>query len=176
MTVRRDRTCELVWRAERSEMKTIICFYLWLMLGLAVNGCVAASAQLDSSPVGVTYWPVALEATEGQIEVYQPQPEAMKGDVLTTRVAVSLTRPGAAAPVFGAAWLSAHVVTDRDTRTVTIRDLTVKDVRLPGSSATEQQDFARAIGGRLSAAQVTFPLDQLTTSLDTARREQKRGS
>src|SRR5690242_15863131 len=105
-------------------MKAIIDLSLWLMLGLAVNGCVAASAQLDSSPAGITYWPVALEATEGQIELYQPQPEAMAGDVLTARVAASLTRPGAAAPVFGAAWFTAHVVTDRDTRTVTIRDLT----------------------------------------------------
>jgi hypothetical protein len=96
----------------------------------------------------------------------------MKGDMLTARAAVSLTRPGAAAPVFGASWFTAHVTTDRDARTVTIRDVTVKDVRVPGSTGAEQQDFARAIGGRLSAAEVTFPLDQLTASLDTAHCEQ----
>jgi hypothetical protein len=120
----------------------------------------------------VTYWPVALEAAEGRVEIYQPQPEEMKGDMLTARAAVSLTRSAGAAPVFGAAWFTARVFTDRDTRTAAIRDVTVKDVRLPGSTAAEQTDFARAIGGRLSAAQVTFPLDQLMATLDTARREQ----
>jgi len=154
--------------------------HLSLILGLAVSGCAASSPPPDPPPylasaaVGeeVTYWPVTLEATEGRVEVYQPQPEAMKGDTVSARAAVSLTRPGAAAPVFGAAWFTAHVTTDRDTRMVTIRQVTVKDVRLPGSTAAEQREFARAIGGRLSAAEVTFPLDQLTASLDTARREQ----
>src|SRR5258706_12819438 len=80
--------------------------HLWLVLGFAVSGCAASGAPLDPPPPseGVPNWPVALEATEGRVEVYQPQPEAMKGDTLTARPAVSLTPPGAAAPVFGAAW------------------------------------------------------------------------
>jgi hypothetical protein len=153
---------------------------LSVMLGLAVNGCAVSGAPLDPAPEVAggalvdagTYWPIALEATEGSVEVYEPQAEAMTGDTLTARAAVSLMRAGAAAPVFGAAWFTARITTDRDTRMVTIHEVTVKDVRLPGSTAAEQQDFARAIGGRLSAAEVTFPLDQLTASLDTAHREQ----
>jgi hypothetical protein len=158
--------------------------HLGLMLGLAINGCVASSAPLEPQAQvaggqignGATYWPVALEATEGSVEIYQPQPEAMTGDMLTARAAVSLTRPGAAAPVFGAAWFTAHVTTDRDARTVTVHTVTVKDVRVPGSTGAEQQDFARAIGARLSAAEVTFPLDQLTASLDTARLEKNEAA
>jgi hypothetical protein len=146
------------------------------MLGVSINGCAALSAPPDPPPeaagLQVTDWPVALDAAEGRVEVYQPQPEAMKGNSLTARAAVSLTGPGAAAPTFGAAWFAAHVTTDRDTRTVTVHDVTVTDVRLPGSTAAEQQDFASAIGGRLSAMEVTFSLDQLTASLDTAKCEQ----
>jgi hypothetical protein len=74
--------------------------------------------------------------------------------------------------VFGAAWFTAHVITDHDPRVVAFRDLTVKDIHLPGATAAEQQDFIRLISGQLSATEVTFPLDQLTASLDTARREQ----
>ncbi|MDB5289583.1 MAG: hypothetical protein JWL69_824, partial [Phycisphaerales bacterium] len=169
-----------IFQSRRPHHAGPVCYPLLflLMLGLAVNGCGASGppvdppAEITSEPVaqGVTYWPVALEAPEGRVEIYQPQPEAMKGDMLTARTAVSLTRAGAA-PQFGAAWFTAHVVTDRDTRTVTLREVTVKDVRLPGSTPTEQQDFERAIGGRLSAAAVTFPLDQLTASLDTANME-----
>ncbi|MDB5330642.1 MAG: hypothetical protein JWP03_1793, partial [Phycisphaerales bacterium] len=149
-----------------------------LLLGFAGIGCAASSpaadppAEIANQPAaqGVTYWPVSLEAPEGRVEIYQPQPEVMKGDMLTARVAVSLARVGAN-PQFGAAWFTAHAVTDRDTRMVTLREVTVKDARLPGSTPAEQQDFARAIGGRLSAVAVTFPLDQLTASLDTAHME-----
>jgi hypothetical protein len=142
--------------------------FLWLLLGVAVTGCAAQNMPVQET---ATYWPVALDAAEGHIEVYQPQPEAMKGNTLTARAAVSLLRPGASAPVFGAAWFTAHVFTDRDTRTVTVLDVTINDVRLPGSTATEQQDFAGAIRGQFSAIEVTFPLDQLMASLDTAQQE-----
>jgi hypothetical protein len=151
----------------------------WLLLGLTVNGCAAQSEPLDptvQAPTGlydnlVTYWPVALETTDGHIEVYQPQPEKMKGDTLAARAAVSLTRPGASAPVFGAAWFTAHVITDRDTRTVMLYEVAVSNVRLPGSTTAEQQDFALLINERLTTMEVTFPLDQLMASLDTARQE-----
>src|SRR5205814_1315902 len=94
---------------------------MWFALAVTLGGCTASSraqdppAQIDS---GVTYWPVALDAAEGRVEVYQPQPEAMKGDTLTARAAVSLRRPGASSATFGAVWFTAHAVTDRDTRTV----------------------------------------------------------
>jgi hypothetical protein len=153
--------------------------HLWLMLSLMASGCAAQSASLDS-PVRfvdsteevVTYWPVALEAMEGRIEVYQPQPEAMQGDSLTARAAISLTRTATSAPQFGVAWFTARFVADRDTRTITLHQVTVKDVRLTGSTPAQQQDFARTIASELSAMEVTFPLDQLMTSLDTAKQEQ----
>src|SRR5271170_4420781 len=162
-------------------MKThrYLLMYLSLTLGLTVNGCAASDpsqatlAPVASIPVGpvVAYWPIALDSTEGRIEVYQPQPEAMAGNTLTARAAISLMRPGASAPIFGVAWFTAHVITDRDTRTTTLRELTINDVRFPGSTAAEQQDFARAVGGQLSTIEMTFPLDQLMSSLDTAHRE-----
>ena len=63
-----------------------VLVFLWLLLGMAVNGCAAQNMPVQES---VTYWPVALNAVESHIEVYQPQPEAMKGDMLTARAAVS---------------------------------------------------------------------------------------
>jgi hypothetical protein len=147
---------------------------LGMILGLAVNGCAGQSAAPDTSPQVVdeaTDWPVVLVPTEGRVEVYQPQPQTMKGDTLTARAAVSLTRSDTSAPVFGTVWFTAHVITDRDTRTVTLRNVTVDDVRVAGSAPAEERDFKSAIGGRLSDMQVTFPLDQLTSSLDTAECE-----
>ncbi|MDP9174585.1 MAG: hypothetical protein M3O30_12065 [Planctomycetota bacterium] len=160
-----------IFQAQKSRPSLSLGYllaFLWLLLGLAVNGC---AAQNMPAPRAVTYWPVALDAADGHIEVYQPQPEAMKGDTLTARAAASLLRPSASPPVFGTAWFTAHVITDRDTRTATLSGLTINDVRLPGATATEQQDFASAIRRQLSTMEVTFPLDQLMTSLDTAQQE-----
>jgi len=146
--------------------------HLCLVLGLAAIGC-AADNSAAAAPQ-VTYWPVELAATEGRIEIYQPQPEAMAGDMLTARSAVSLTRPGAAAPVFGTAWFTTHIVTDRDTRTVTIRDATVKDVRFPAATAVEEQNFAREIGAR-QAVSSSAPLRMNCSAWrDFDRRYKKR--
>src|SRR6266404_2995075 len=90
----------------RSSLPCYPLVLLSAMLLVALSGCGASTAGAEppalvpdvSVPEGTTYWPVTLEATEGQVEVYQPQPESMKGDMLTARAAVSLTRPGAAAP------------------------------------------------------------------------------
>ena len=150
------------------------CMPLGLMLGLALNGCAASSTVLDPPPQAqeVAAWPVALDATEGLIELYQPQPECMERDTLSARAVVSLTRPGAAAPLFGAVWFTAQVATDLDARTATIRKVTVGDVCLPGPMSAMQQEFALAIGKRLSTAEVTYPLDELTATLDTGHLEQ----
>jgi hypothetical protein len=153
---------------------------LWITVVLTASGCAAPDPPIypptyyDGGAIReeTTYWPVALQVPEGRIEIYQPQPETIKGDMLSARAAVSLIRLGASAAQFGAVWFTAHLITDRDTRMVTLRDITVSNVRLSGSSAAEQQDFLRTISGRLSRINATFPLDQLTASLDTATREQ----
>jgi hypothetical protein len=156
---------------------------VWIHLSLLIcliAGC-AASAAPPTVPIppaeepldqGVAAWPVSFEANQGEIEVYQPQPQALKGNMVTARAAVSLTQAGGAAPIFGAASFTARVVMDSDTRVATFYDVNVTDVKLPGFSAAQQQDFAQQIDTRLSTAQITCPLDQLTTSLDTARQEQ----
>jgi len=145
---------------------------LWLALGFAANGCAAENAPPQITPGQiVSNWPIALDATDGQIEVYQPQPEALKGNILTARAAVSLSRPSASAPVFGTVWFTARVFTDRDTRTATLSSVTINDVRLAASTTAEQQDFASAIRRQLSTMDATFPLDELMTSLDTAKRQ-----
>lgn len=157
---------------------------LWLLFGLAVGGCASSSTPIvadvqfagDPVPPPEIDWPVAIDTADGQLMVYQPQPEHMTGDRLTARAAVSLNPPGAAQPWYGAVWFDARVVTDRDTRTVMMRNASVKDTRLPGANAADQQTFARAVDGWFSTAHVTFPLDQLMASLDTARREQVEAS
>ena len=48
-----------------------------------------------------------------------------------TRAAVSIKPNGADEPIFGAIWLAARVSTDRENRTVTLRQLAVTDAKFP---------------------------------------------
>ena len=121
---------------------------------------------------GPTQWPVRLDTPSGLIAIYQPQPESLVNDRLTARAAVSLTPPGAQDPVFGAMWMNARVFTDRDSRTVTIQDAQIQRVRFPDSSDAQQQQFQQIIEQQIPRMNVTFSLDELSTSLDVAQKEQ----
>jgi hypothetical protein len=115
-------------------------------------------------------WPVSMDDPQGRVLVYQPQPESLEGNQLKARAAVSLT-PATGSPKFGAAWFTARVTTDRDTRTATLDNIRISLVRLPGASAPDQQQFANIVAGQLSQMSVSYSLDQLIATLDTANRK-----
>jgi len=123
------------------------------------------------TPVGVTVWPLRLDTPQGQLAIYQPQPETFAGNTLTARAAVSLMQPGATDPVFGAMWMQAHVGTDQDARTVTILDTQVKKVRFPQSTDDQQAQFASVIEQQIPRMAVTFSLDDLNSTLQVAQQE-----
>ncbi len=159
----------------------LLAALLAIALAAICSGCARSEPAIDPALYADTDgpvladtssgWPVVLVAPQGPIEVYQPQPESMTGNTVKARAAVSLTRPGSGAPVFGAVWFTAQFVADRDTRMVTLQGVQVGNVRVPGATADEQKQFAADIGARLSAAQITFPLDQFMASLDTVKAE-----
>jgi hypothetical protein len=142
-----------------------------MYVGLIVTLALGAEPSAPASPAP-SVWPLEIASPAWKIEIYQPQPESLAGDMLDARAAVSLTKPGETEPVFGAMWLKARVATDRDERTVTIRDIDVQDVRLPNATKEQEQQFVQAIKDQVPRLDVTFSLDQLMTSLDLARKEQ----
>ncbi len=101
--------------------RCIVVLALLAFLGSGVS-CAAAPD---------TTWPLAIQSTPGQIEIYQPQPDSLQDNRLKARAAVSLLPAGANEPLFGAIWIEARLETDRDNRTATLTDIQVKDVRLP---------------------------------------------
>jgi hypothetical protein len=117
-----------------------------------------------------TTWPLMLQGPSGTIQIFQPQPEKLEGDKLTARAAVSLTAPGGVEPVFGAVWLTARVATDRDARTVTILDLTVRRTRF-AQETDQQNQLSQVLQQQLPQMHITFSLDQLMSSLDITEKE-----
>ncbi len=132
-------------------------------------------AQLDPTnapPPGVpvTEWPVRVDTPSGSLSVYQPQPEKFEGDQLTARAAVSLTPTGATDPQFGAVWFTAQVLTDRDARTVAIRNMNVRQVKLPGATPDQEKQFEGVLNQQVPAMHVTFGLDQLEATLGVVEK------
>ena len=103
-----------------------------LALGLLVG--LAAAAHADPAD-----WPRAFDTASGAFIIYEPQPEALDGDVLSGRAAFSLQRSGSAEPSFGVLWFTEHIQIDRDSSTVAARAFDVTKVRLPGITPAEAE-------------------------------------
>jgi hypothetical protein len=120
---------------------------------------------------GAVDWPQEIEAPEGTIVVYQPQPEHLEGNLLTGRAAVAIEIKDAAEPIFGAMWFTARIDTDREAGTAIVRDVTVTDVRWPDSKDAGEQRFTQIVESSVPEAGFEISLEQLTASLATAERE-----
>lgn len=142
---------------------------LFRPLRLAMLLLLAATA----SAAHAVSWPQEIDAAEGTIVVYQPQPETLKGNVLTGRAAMALQVKNRKDPIFGAFWFTARVDTDRAAGTARVRDLKVTQVRWPDSKDADEQRFTKAVEAAMPTAGFDISLARLTASLATAEREQQ---
>jgi hypothetical protein len=118
-------------------------------------------------------WPQEVKAPQGSIVVYQPQPESLKGNVLTGRAAMSLELKNRKEPIFGAFWFTAIVDTDGDDDVATLRDLQVTKVRWPESKDTEEQRFTKIVNDAVPKSGFRISMKRLSASLATAAQEEK---
>ena len=58
-------------------------------------------------------WPQELEGKEGTVVIYQPQVDAIEGNQLKARAAMSIEMKSGGDPIFGAMWMTADIETDR---------------------------------------------------------------
>src|SRR5579863_10253619 len=87
-------------------------------------------------------WPRSITATDGTvINIYQPQPESLEGNVLKCRAAISIAGPGGQEPVFGVVWSTDQVATDRDKREVSIESVKVDNLKIPADTDRQQRAF-----------------------------------
>ncbi len=113
-------------------------------------------------------WPREITTKNGAvITVYQPQPEALKGDKLEGRCAFSALEKAGDEPVFGVFWYVATIITDRDQRTVALESIKVADVKLPGLQ--DEQKILRLrqlLEVEIPTWQLSGSLDEMTTTIE----------
>lgn len=134
---------------------------LFQILALLIAATTAAIAQ----------WPREITAKNGTvITIYQPQPEAMKGNKLEGRAAFAALEKATSEPVFGVFWFTATMITDRDTRMMTLESILIDDVKLPGIDDTQKLEKLKAL------LELEIPQWGLVASLDdiTATIEQEQ--
>jgi hypothetical protein len=118
-------------------------------------------------------WPQQVDAEEGSIIVYQPQPESLQGNVLKSRAAMSLELKGVEAPVFGVFWFESKIDTDREDGTALIRDVKITDVRWPDSTDASEQRFTAIVENAIPDNGFPISMERLTASLESAASETK---
>lgn len=117
-------------------------------------------------------WPKRFEHPNGTVIMYQPQVEDMKDDKLTAYAAVSAQKKEWQQPVFGALWLAGRVVTDRDTRMVTIDEVKVTDAKFPEAKPEQLEALKTFLNEEIKYWTTTISLDRLLAALAVVEKEQ----
>lgn len=118
-------------------------------------------------------WPQEVDAREGTIVVYQPQPESLEGNILTGRSAMSLELKNGKDPIFGAFWFTARIDSQGDDDTVLVRDVKVTKVSWPDSKDAGEQRFTRIVEDAIPSAGFEISRERLAASLSTAEIQQR---
>ncbi|KAA1194620.1 carbohydrate-binding family V/XII [Pseudohalioglobus sediminis] len=116
-------------------------------------------------------WPQEVSAAEGTIIVYQPQPEAFKGNQLSGRAAMALVPKSGGEQIFGTFWFTARVDSDTDDDNALVRDLRVTQVRWPESRDAGEQRFTAIVEAAIPEAGFVISRERLAASLATAELE-----
>jgi hypothetical protein len=118
-------------------------------------------------------WPREVLSSEGLITMYQPQIDSYSGNSLKARAAVSIMQTGKNEPVFGAIWVNCKVFTDRPTRTVMLEEMEVRRIKFPSGTDADTAEIAAALEEMIPRFDLTFSLDLLLVSVETAQKERE---
>jgi hypothetical protein len=134
----------------------------------------SSSAPLAGEPVAAPVnvgppppsdpWPRDVTLKHADALIYQPQVESWTGNKLAWRVAVALRPTGSKDETFGVLKGTARTEVDRETRTVTLKDIDVASIHFPtlaDSGDAYLPDLKHALDGALE----TMALDNVEASL-----------
>jgi hypothetical protein len=127
-------------------------------------------AEIASS---VIEWPRVMPFQGGELRVYHPHVESLKGNRMTFRAAFSMTTAAEGTPTFGVVWISGRAVIDRENRTIALSDQTVTKVHLPAASAEEEAKISSVVTETVKGLDPTLSLDRILTTLNEAERDQQ---
>ncbi len=131
---------------------------IWLIYFIFFSNIYAADNKAD--------WPREIKTKNAKIVIYQPQVESFNGDILESRAAIAVTVKKSEGPVFGAAWFKNRVSTDKNTRMVTLQELTVTDIKFPEVSDEDKEKLVEILETEMPKWSIEISLDRLLASME----------
>ncbi len=134
----------------------------------------ASPAAATTPPQSADPWPRDVTLSNADALIYQPQIESWTGNQMNWRVAVALRPSGEKNETFGVLWGGARTDVDRSTRTVTLEDVSVSQIKfptLPDNGAAYLAGLRQALHGALA----TMALDSVEASLAASQTVKPTG-
>ena len=142
----------------RRSIAVLLTAAMMLQPALAV-----AQAPVGTQDIG---WPRQFTKDGATLVIYQPQLDDWKNyKELTARAAFALT-PSGGQEALGVVNLEADTMVDKDTRTVYLRDIDVKDVRFPGTDPNSAEQLANLFKSLMPKGGSPIALDRLMAEIE----------
>lgn len=154
-------------------------FFAALSFCFVFAGVLVGQDDVAKTPSGATAqnkWPMSITLSNADITIFQPQLETFKDNTLTARAAVSVKKKGDAKANYCAIWMKATADTDKDTRIVTLRDLTVTQVAIPNTSKKAKKFLGDVIRKQILKADLSISLDRLLAMMETIEKNKKKSA
>ncbi|HEX4795810.1 MAG TPA: hypothetical protein VH370_18625 [Humisphaera sp.] len=152
----------------------LVLSVLMLSFGACAHDKATAEAELAPPPdnwADLT-WPRKHEIGGTTLLIYQPQVEKWEGNQLESQAAVALTPNGKTAPEYGVIWIKARTEVDKESRMVSLENVTITKVSFPSDRVNESL-YREQINQVVPDITNDVPLDQLETSLAVAAADRK---
>lgn len=133
--------------------------------GAPIDAGVQPPTQGSAAPKVVgDQWPRQVTIADGTALIYLPQVNNWDGNQLSFRAAVSVKKAGANDETFGVIWGTARTDVNRVTRTVSLEELSLTQVRFP-TVADNGLAYLRQLRTTLPSAMAMMSLDLLQGEL-----------
>ncbi|MEN9684555.1 MAG: hypothetical protein RLZZ28_341 [Bacteroidota bacterium] len=118
-----------------------------------------------------TSWPkeIPFPKTGGKLIIYQPQPDALEGNKLSGRAAISAKEKGGEDPIFGALFFEATLFTDKARHTATLESIKITNAKITG--VDDQEKITKLIAfieAEVPKWDMEISLDELTATIRKA--------
>jgi hypothetical protein len=127
-----------------------------------------AHAQAPGASSADDTWPKQFVSGGNTFSIYQPQIERWQWNELQARAAVGLETAASPQPRFGVIWFSALTNVDKESRMVTLQDMSLFKIDFPGTP-DEGIDYASALNDALPSQPIQIALDRLQANLEVTK-------
>jgi hypothetical protein len=127
-----------------------------------------AHAQAPGASSADDTWPKQFVSGGNTFSIYQPQIERWQWNELQARAAVGLETAASPQPRFGVIWFSALTNVDKESRMVTLQDMSLFKIDFPGTP-DEGIDYASALNNALPSQPIQIALDRLQANLEVTK-------